>query len=87
VTRESWLNGWHRDGDSILGHCVGCGKYMGAAIGMRDDYPEKGPEWPFDVETCPVCELRDKVSELRWKLESPEDKLTARLAALRERAP
>jgi hypothetical protein len=86
-TRETWLNGWRRDGDMVWCECAGCGKYLGGSWGMREGYPTKGPEWPFDAETCPVCELRDKVIALQAKLDTPQDKLTARLEALHKRAP
>lgn len=58
-----WLNGWHRLGDSyvvIMGtevHCIGCGKFFGITSVVIDaDWqpPTREPDWPFDVETCPV---------------------------------
>lgn len=81
---ESWLNGHVRDYDVVLSgsqmHCAGCGLNMGICTVIIDGQlqPETSPAWPFEVDTCPVCSLRDRVHA------GPEDKLTARLAALRK---
>ena len=53
--RELWLNGWHRQGDTVLYgngiHCAGCGRFGGCVTvdlsGLPPDYvapPE--PRWP-----------------------------------------
>ena len=86
---EEWLNGWHRNGTSVLVgtgvHCAGCGKFHGiTCVAFSADWepPEKLPDWPFNKDTCPVCELEKKTPPFT---EGPEDKLTARLLALRNK--
>jgi hypothetical protein len=86
MAREDWLNGWPRIGEAavLMGTavvCVGCGKSHGITTVAFDEntaFPDKEPAWPFDEETCPVCALYERVRQ------APEDKLTARLKALRE---
>lgn len=86
MAREDWLNGWQRNGDTVLLGtmvcCAGCGKEHGlTCVAFSDDWklPEKDPAWPFERESCPICALQARV----WA-QAPEDKLTARLKALRE---
>ncbi len=59
--RESWLNGWTRAGHLVLIgtgiHCAGCGKFSGvASVAISGDevFPDQEPDWPFDVDSCPV---------------------------------
>lgn len=84
MTRETWLNGWPRMGNSVLigMHvcCAGCGRSHGictVALSADDKWPEKMPDWPFDEADCPVHNYR--------QLPAPVDPLTERLKALRER--
>jgi hypothetical protein len=67
MTRESWLNGWSRDGNTVLlgssVHCVGCGKSYGTTCVVIPEGwapPEKNPDWPFDEADCPVCSHHDR---------------------------
>ena len=60
--RETWLNGWYRNGSTVLigpgVHCAGCGRSFGVTcVAFSEGYvaPEKDPDWPFDEETCPLC--------------------------------
>jgi len=62
--REHWLNGWPRIGTSVLigtgVHCVGCGVFHGVTcVAFEEDWqpPEKMPDWPFEQDSCPICEL------------------------------
>jgi hypothetical protein len=86
--REHWLNGWRRQGGSVLigtaYHCAGCGKFLGLGCVAFDGtpLPEKAPDFPFEEATCPLCELR--------RLPDPPDavdKLTERLERLKKRGP
>jgi hypothetical protein len=87
MAREDWLNGWPRMGETavLMGtcvQCVGCGKYHGITTVAFDEhtkFPDREPAWPFEEAACPVCALQARV----WA-QAPEDKLTARLKALRE---
>jgi hypothetical protein len=63
--RETWLHGWPRNGTSVnIGSgwfCAGCGRFEGTGCVVVEDtdvLPSVDPDWPFDEETCPVCELR-----------------------------
>lgn len=65
-SREKWLNGWSRKGETVLIgcgiHCAGCGRSFGITTVMfEDDYvrPEKDPDWPFEESTCPVCQQEE----------------------------
>lgn len=85
-TRETWLNGWHRSGDTVFVGgaicCAGCGKESGVTCWSVQEgatLPDKSPDWPFDLGSCPMCSLRDRI------LEAPQDKLTQRLQALKAR--
>jgi len=82
--RESWLNGWHRQGNGVLMgtavHCAGCGKSQGlacVAICADDVFPEKEPDWPFTEGDCPVCQAAENAP--------PFDRLTARALAMKKR--
>ncbi len=83
--RESWLNGWWRNGGGVLMgtavHCAGCGKSRGlACVALSFDdppYPEKEPDWPFNEADCPVC--------MAASFAPPVDKLTARALAMKMR--
>ena len=84
--REKWLHKWPKINSTtiLMGtgiYCIGCGKDRGVISAMidPDNIPSKRPEWPFEEKNCPICELEDKV------MGGPEDKLTARLVALREK--
>ncbi len=87
MAREDWLNGWPRIGGAsvLLGTqvaCVGCGKEQGTTTVAFEEgvvLPEHEPDWPFEEATCPVCALQAGV----WA-QAPEDKLTARLKAIRD---
>jgi hypothetical protein len=64
VEREVWLNGWRRNGDTVLiqteVHCAGCGLGLGVVCAMPNFNPPPSlPNWPFDEETCPVCRLEE----------------------------
>lgn len=59
--RETWLNGWTRQGRTVLigtvTHCAGCGKREGIiCVVFPEDYipPEKNPDWQFNEDDCPV---------------------------------
>lgn len=88
MAHEDWLHGWPRIGETgvLIGtqvRCVGCGKDCGTtavALEAGVTFPEREPEWPFDEAGCPVCALKSRI----WQ-QSPEDKLTARMLALRGR--
>jgi hypothetical protein len=62
MSREAWLNGWHRNGTHsvLVGSqicCAGCGLDKGTATVVIPDgfvWPERDPDWPFEVEDCPV---------------------------------
>lgn len=69
MTREGWLNGWHRP-EGLAGsvivmgswvRCAGCGADRGITCVVIEDGWEPPPEpaWPFDADNCPVCLLRD----------------------------
>lgn len=75
-TRETWLHGWPRMGNTgvLIGtgiHCVGCGKSGGVTCVAFDESWEHWvkdrpyPDWPFDRESCPVCYLEKLHSECR----------------------
>lgn len=60
--RESWLNGWFRNGATVLMgtgvHCAGCGRTLGiTCVVISENYvfPEKKPDWSFEEVDCPVC--------------------------------
>ena len=60
-SREAWLNGWSRSGDTVLlgtaVHCAGCGKFNGVAtVAFSEGWepPGMNPAWPFDEADCPV---------------------------------
>lgn len=64
MSRELWLNGWYRHGNTVLigtgVHCAGCGKFHGGTcVAFSDDWaaPEKLPDWPYNEESCPLCSL------------------------------
>jgi hypothetical protein len=85
ASREHWLNGWIRRGDSVLMctgcYCAGCGNFLGlASVALSDDgqYPEIKPDFPFEKATCPLCEYR------KTPIPDPVDKLTDRLERLRK---
>jgi hypothetical protein len=58
-----WLNGWHRDSLTQVWmgsgpRCIGCGRSFGVAcVVFGEDYspPEKDPDWPFPMSSCPIC--------------------------------
>jgi hypothetical protein len=86
TSREHWLNGWNRQGDSVLigtgYHCAGCGKFLGLGCVAFDGspLPEKRPDFPFEEATCPLCAYR--------RAHDPPDqvdKLTERLERLKKR--
>lgn len=85
MSRENWLNGWHRSGDSVLigtgWHCAGCGKFLGLGCVALDDqpWPEKLPDFPFEEATCPLCEYRQAPNP-----PTAVDKLTERLERLQK---
>lgn len=49
-------------------HCVGCGKLLGTygmAVEPGHEYDEWSlPEWPYPVEGCPVCAIREELGSL-----------------------
>jgi len=59
---EKWLNGWHRQGDTVwMGqpHCAGCGRLLAVVcVIIPEDYvfPDKPPDFPFPQEDCPLCQ-------------------------------
>lgn len=64
--REVWLNGWTRRGAAVftggVTRCAGCGADRGVAtFVIPDGYvpPERDPDWPFNEDDCPVCELME----------------------------
>jgi len=87
-----WLNGWNRHGATVIVgngvHCAGCGKDQGIVTVDLSDAGDwdtrKVPDWPFLEGDCPICQLEAELAKY------PQDKLTARMAALaklREPAP
>lgn len=70
TNREAWLNGWGRIGRIVIVEtvrCAGCGKDQGTAtILVPEDWkmPDKLPDWPFNEEDCPICELEHRIIEL-----------------------
>lgn len=61
TNRETWLNGWKREGIYVqMGtglHCGGCGKCLGVVSAIVPEGWESPPtpEWPFNEADCPVC--------------------------------
>ena len=83
--KEKWLNGWYRQGTTVLMgagvFCAGCGECQGitcVAIDPDQEPPKKHPEWPFDKEDCPICKMK-------FDERGPQDKLTERLVALKNK--
>lgn len=69
---ESWLNGWHRDSNTVLigtmVHCAGCGKPHGlACVAFTDGWapPSKMPDWPFAESDCPLCEWSCRIRDMQ----------------------
>ncbi len=84
MTRETWLNGWHRrQGGVLIGatvHCAGCGKEQGVtciSLTGNETWPDKTPDWPFNEFDCPVHNFREEPQ--------PVDRLAERAKALKSR--
>jgi len=94
---EAWTNGWHYDQEGILRvysqeSCIGCGYNFPirgtACYAIEEDTPEPPKGFPFNMQTCPLCKLRNRNHKLeaersKWR-ENTGDVLTRRLVALRE---
>jgi hypothetical protein len=58
--RSAWLHGWPLMGDTVLFgtgiRCAGCGVSLGVATVAfdGDQWERQEPEWPFEVDNCPV---------------------------------
>lgn len=85
--REKWLNGWERNHTGVLIgtgiHCAGCGKTRGViCVVFEEGYqpPKMWPDWPFDEESCPLCEALG-YSVVRQ--EPPAPSIGERLAAFK----
>lgn len=90
---EKWLNGHDRKGATVLigtgTHCAGCGRFCGTTcVFIPDNYipPPSLPAWPFEQDTCPVC----NDGGIRCPLEAEEiaercDKLAIQQALLIKR--
>lgn len=58
-----WLNGWERSSLTQVWmgagpNCIGCGRSLGVACVVFDENyspPEKDPDWPFPMTSCPIC--------------------------------
>lgn len=93
--REHWLNGWPRIGFSVLigsgVHCIGCGTFHGVTcVAIPEDWqpPEKMPDWPFEQDSCPVCQLVARASSPTTEHVPPTlaERLSAFKAAKRRRS-
>ncbi len=66
---QDWLNGWFYDGTDtmlvgVMVHCVGCGKEFGmTCVFFPEGWKEPGPvpNWAFNQDKCPICDLRARV--------------------------
>lgn len=71
MSRESWHDGWRREGNVVeVGnslHCAGCGKDQGILTIAADNpipfVASPLPSWPFEESDCPVCQTTDPYSE------------------------
>jgi hypothetical protein len=61
--REAWLNGWPRNGTCVFVHgnlhCAGCGNHIGSPgypYPKGFVVPDRDPDWPFNPDSCPICE-------------------------------
>lgn len=95
VDVEEWTNGHEYSQDGILHYysqelCIGCGykfPIMGTSCYVvEEDFPEPPKGFPFNMQTCPLCKLRNRNQVLEKRLQSTEenlgDVLTRRLEAL-----
>lgn len=68
--RESWLTGHLRIAGRVGDLCAGCDKLLGVSTKWithldTDNPPAGEPDWPFEVDDCPVCAGREATYELR----------------------
>ncbi len=95
VDVEEWLNGWEYSQEGILHNCsqescVGCGYKFPirgtACYVITGDEPEFPRGFPFNMQNCPLCKLRNRnqVLEERQRKMSEDrgDVLTRRLEIL-----
>lgn len=84
--RLAWLHGWPwQDSHAALNmgtafYCVGCGKFFGTgAVVFPEEWEPPGPEptWPFPEESCPLCAMSRKDSDLHDKVSRYEAVLYA----------
>ena len=83
---EKWLNGWMRQGDTVLIgsglHCVGCGFFLGTCCVILSDCAmpsREDPDYPFEQASCPVCQLRNR------ERDEPPSRPTGSFAKFEER--
>lgn len=59
-----------------VSRCRGCGRNFGVfSVAIDDGYePTPEPVFPFALDDCPVCELRDRVVALWDELERPMER-------------
>lgn len=86
LAREYWLNGFNREGDTVMVfptiRCAGCGVGLGTVCYMPgDEAPPPPPTWPFEEAACPLCRMRARVNALP---PGAEDRLLTRMIALRK---
>lgn len=94
VDVEEWTNGWCYSQEGILHvdgseSCIGCGYKFppnGGSFVVEVDRPEPPKGFPFNMQTCPLCKLRNRNQVLEKRLQKVDenrgDVLTRRLEAL-----
>jgi hypothetical protein len=89
MEREAWLNGWQRQGDTVIHFhpcCAGCGRCKGVgciAVDEDAEYPLE-PAWPFREADCPVCGGSDargqQATTIRERIEAARARKVTRVA-------
>ena len=93
VDVEEWLNGYEYSQEGILRFysqetCTGCGYKFpckgSACYVVMEDQRELPRGFPFNMQTCPLCKLRNRNQMLEERIAAATngDPLTRRLEAL-----